>query len=89
MTIKDRVKSVFGILEAMDMPKGLRYRLKEAARDAMEAGANFGGVVVTSRIGRAGNGKSIGVLHVWRVSETGEIIPLTIEVTQREGAEAV
>lgn len=84
MTTSVRVKSVFEILEAVEMPKELRYRMKKAARSAIEGGANFGGVIVTNQKTPCDLSKSTGVLHVWRVSETGEIIPLTITMTYAE-----
>jgi hypothetical protein len=84
----ERVKSVFDILEAVEMPKQLRYRLKESVRSAMQNGANFGGVVVATQKIPHDKGKSTGVLHLWRISETGAIIPLTIKLEYTEGDDA-
>lgn len=88
MTQYERIKSVFDILETVEMPKELRYNMKEAASIAMRDGANFGGVVVRSIKKPHGMCKSTGVLHLWRFSEGGGIIPLQVTIQYTEGDDA-
>jgi hypothetical protein len=88
MTQYERIKSVFDILETVEMPKELRYNMKEAASTAMRDGANFGGVVVRSIKKPQGKGISTGVLHLWRFNEGGEIIPLQVTIQYTEGDDA-
>lgn len=88
MDTEERIKTVFDILETVEMPRGMRYRLKDAVRAAMHDGANFGGVIVANQRIPRDKGKSTGVLHLWRISEAGDIIPLTITVTYTEGDDA-
>jgi len=85
METDERVKLVFDILESVEMPKELRYRLKESARSAMQNGAKFGGVIVAGQAMAHHRIKYRGVLHLWRESDSGRITPLTVEIMHTEG----
>jgi hypothetical protein len=85
MDTEARVKTVFEVLESIEMPRALRYRLKESARAAMQNGARFGGVTVTGPSMAHNRIKYRGVLHLWRESDSGGITPLTVEIIHTEG----